>query len=122
MSIIELFHMKTTHLDKNRVIIELPITDNTKQPYGLVHGGINALLAETAASLGANANLPSDKIAVGVDIQTHHLRPVTDGSLIATATPIKIGRTLQIWQVTTTNDAHETSFSTITLAVQVKPQ
>ena len=122
MSIIELFHMKTTHLDKNRVIIELPITDNTKQPYGLVHGGMNALLAETAASLGANENLPSDKIAVGVDIQTHHLCPATDGRLIATATPIKIGRTLQTWQVTTTNDAHETSFSTVTLAVQVKPQ
>jgi uncharacterized protein (TIGR00369 family) len=122
MSIIELFHMKTTLATQNRVIVELPVTDETKQPYGLLHGGMNTLLAETAASIGANLNAPADHVAMGVNVQTHHLRPVTSGTLQATATPIKIGRSLQIWEVTTTHDDQPTSFTTITLTHQVKPQ
>lgn len=122
MSIIELFHMKTTLATQNRVIVELPVTDATKQPYGLLHGGMNTVLAETAASIGANLNAPEDHVAVGVNVQTHHLRPVTSGTLIATATPVKIGQSLQVWEVTTTHNNQPTSLTTITLTHQVKPQ
>ena len=62
-----------------KIIVRLPITDNIKQPYGIVHGGINAFLAETAASLGAKASLTDpNQVPVGVDIHTHHLNAATE--------------------------------------------
>lgn len=124
MNIIELLGINTKQLTQNQVIMTLNVTENIQQPYGIVHGGINALLAETAASVGANENLQtSDSVAVGIDIMTHHLKPVTSGCLIATAKPISIGRTIQVWQVniTTTNE-QLTSVSTVTLKNQVLPK
>ena len=58
-----------------------------KQPYGLVHGGLNGVLIETACSLGANENVPENTFAVGIDLQVNHLRSVHDGSLTVIATP-----------------------------------
>lgn len=72
--------------DKTKVIISLEVSDPVRQPYGLLHGGVNAVMAETAASLGANQNVGPDEYAVGVNINTQHLLPVTSGLIIATAT------------------------------------
>ena len=120
MNIIELLGLKTTVLSAEKVVITVAVSEQLHQPYGLVHGGINALLAETAASLGANAALPDGQVAVGVGIETHHLAPVTQGELVATATPITSGHRLQVWSVT----IHEsqtnvlTSTSTVTLTAK----
>ncbi|CAM3207392.1 PaaI family thioesterase [Leuconostoc rapi] len=120
MNIIELLGLKTTLLSSEKTIVEVVISQKLMQPFGIVHGGINALLAETAASLGANEALPPHLVPVGVDIQTHHLKAVSQGVLVATATPINIGHTLQVWAVV----IHEqktntlTSTSTVTLKNQ----
>lgn len=120
MNIIELLGLKTSLLSSEKTIVEVVVSQKLMQPFGIVHGGINALLAETAASLGANEALPDHIVPVGVDIQTHHLKPVSHGVLVATATPLKIGRTLQVWSVM----IHEqktnilTSSSTVTLKNQ----
>lgn len=110
MNIIELLGLKTTLLSAEKTIVTVNVTAQLMQPYGLVHGGVNALLAETAASLGANAALPDGKVAVGVAIDTHHLAPVSQGMLVATATPLNIGHRLQVWTVT----IHETQTNTLT--------
>ncbi|WP_459524811.1 PaaI family thioesterase [Leuconostoc lactis] len=123
MNIIELLGLKTTLLSAEKTIVTVNVTAQLMQPYGLVHGGVNALLAETAASLGANAALPDGKVAVGVAIDTHHLAPVSQGVLVATATPLNIGHRLQVWTVT----IHETqtntlaSTSTVTLTTKTHP-
>ena len=54
MNIIELLELKTTILSADKTVVELAVTDKIMQPYGIVHGGINALLAETAASLAVS--------------------------------------------------------------------
>ena len=82
---------------------------------GLVHGGINAVLAETAASLGANENLASGQVAVGVNITTQHLRKASSGTLSAKAIPVHIGTKLQTWEVRIYNAKQLTSLSTVTL-------
>ena len=74
-----------------------------KQPYGLVHGGLNGVLIETACSLGANENVPENTFAVGIDLQVNHLRSVHDGSLTVIATPNHSGQTLQVGRCTLTN-------------------
>lgn len=117
MNIIELLGLKTTLLSSEKTIVEVAVSQKLMQPFGIVHGGINALLAETAASLGANEVLTDNLVPVGVDIQTHHLKPVTQGVLVATATPISIGHTLQVWSVMIheKNTNTLTSTSTVTL-------
>lgn len=107
--------IKTNCVTKTKVIISLKVSDSVKQPYGFLHGGVNTVMAETAASLGANRNLSPNEHAVGVDVTTHHLKPVGSGTIIATATPLHIGRRLQTWQVMIRHKEQLTSISTVTL-------
>ena len=118
MNLLQYLGIKIQTVTVNQVIISINVTDQIKQPFGIVHGGINATLAETAASLGANAWLTNNdrhQVATGVDINTHHLRAVKTGVLKAVATPLKLGRRIQTWQVQTFNDDQITSNSTISL-------
>lgn len=78
------------------------VHDGLLQPYGIVHGGVYASLAESAASLGGAtwnmARVPGGR-TVGVSNDTSFLRAVREGRLTITATPLHRGRTLQLWQV-----------------------
>ena len=77
------------------------------QPYGIVHGGVYASLAESVASLaGAMWHLdrrPGGR-TVGVSNDTSFLRAVREGRLDVLATPLHRGRTLQLWQVLITDE------------------
>lgn len=84
----------------HKVVLNLKISDKHKQPFGMVHGGVYAVLAETAASLGSLVSLEGTKyIPVGTDIQSRHLNPASSGTLVATATPIKLGRRQHTWEI-----------------------
>ena len=120
MNLLQYLGIKIQTVTVNQVIISINVTDQLKQPFGIVHGGINATLAETAASLGANAWLTNNdrhQVATGVDINTHHLRAVKTGVLKAVATPLKLGQRIQTWQVQTFNDDQITSNSTVSLLI-----
>ena len=121
MNIIELLGLKTTLLSAEKTIVEVRVSEKLMQPYGIVHGGINALLAETAASLGANECLPDNLVPVGVSIHTNHLKAVTQGILVATATPVNIGHSLQVWSVSIHEKSTDmlTSTSTVTIKNQI---
>ncbi|MCM0599830.1 PaaI family thioesterase [Periweissella fabalis] len=123
MNLLDHLNIHIDAVDAHKTIISVSVTDALKQPYGIVHGGINAVLAETASSLAANAYAPANLVAVGVNINTNHLRPVVTGQLIATATPISLGRNLQTWQVEINQKPSNklTSTSTVTTMLQAKP-
>jgi 1,4-dihydroxy-2-naphthoyl-CoA hydrolase len=114
-NLIDLLGIQTVSLSKTKVIISLQVTDSAKQPYGIVHGGINSVLAETAASIGANQLVDNDHYAVGVNISTQHLMPVSSGKLVATATPLHGGNRIQTWQVEIASTNILTSTSVVTL-------
>jgi 1,4-dihydroxy-2-naphthoyl-CoA hydrolase len=88
-----------------RVVLRVPVTWKVHQPYGILHGGVSALLAESAASFGAQLAAGRDRQVVGVELNASHLRSVRDGHLTATATPIRVGRTMQVWSISLTDDA-----------------
>jgi 1,4-dihydroxy-2-naphthoyl-CoA hydrolase len=96
----ELLGIKVVARGNNWLSAEMPVTDNHKQPFGIVHGGATATLAETVASIAGflcvDAKLQS---TVGLELNINHLKPVTDGILIAKATGAHIGRTTQVWQI-----------------------
>jgi uncharacterized protein (TIGR00369 family) len=96
----------------------VPVDHRTRQPYGLLHGGVSVVLAERLGSCGAAYSCPEGHRAVGLDINANHLRGVTSGWVTGTARPVHIGRTTQVWQIDLRNDADElTCVSRITMSV-----
>ena len=95
----EQLDIEVVELAKDRVVLQVPIGPKVHQPYGILHGGVSALVAESAASMGGMLNVPDDKVVVGIELNASHLRSAASGTLIATATPIRIGRTLQVWHI-----------------------
>ena len=77
----------------------MPVDHRTTQPFGLLHGGISVALAETIGSLAGYLAIEENKIAVGLDINAHHLRSVKQGIVTAKATPISLNRNIHIWQI-----------------------
>ncbi len=96
----KLLGIKLTELTPERVVATMPVDERTRQPYGLLHGGASAALAETVASIGALMNVDRDsQAAVGIELNANHLRAKTDGTVTATATPLHRGRTTQVWEI-----------------------
>jgi uncharacterized protein (TIGR00369 family) len=81
------------------------VRDELKQPFGLVHGGVYAAIAESLASLGTAAVVaPEGRTAMGLSNQTSFLRPITDGTIHAVAVPKHRGRTTWVWEVEMSDD------------------
>ncbi|NMM09102.1 MAG: hotdog fold thioesterase [Polaromonas sp.] len=96
----------------------VPVDHRTVQPYGLLHGGVSVVLAETLGSCGAAYAAPEGHRTVGLDINANHLKGATHGWVTGITRPVHIGRTTQVWQIELTNDAGELScVSRITMAV-----
>lgn len=96
----------------------VPVNAHTRQPYGLLHGGVSVVLAETLGSCGAAYACPEGYRTVGLDINANHIRGATHGWVTGTARPVHVGRTTQVWQIDMVNDAGETTcVSRITMAV-----
>jgi len=104
-SIHELLDVEVVEAGPARVVLRLPVDWKVHQPYGILHGGVSALLAESAASLGGAISAPPGKAVVGIELNASHLRSVQDGVLTAVATPIRKGRTIQVWDIAVTDDA-----------------
>jgi 1,4-dihydroxy-2-naphthoyl-CoA hydrolase len=88
----------------DRVVLTCPVTPQLRQPYGLVHGGVHATLAETAASVAGALWFGDRGKVVGISNHTDFLRAVRSGELRAEATPLARGRTTQLWQVAIDDD------------------
>lgn len=84
---------------------EIPVRDALKQPYGLVHGGVFAAIAESLASLATAVAVAADgRQAMGQSNHTSFLRPITAGTIHGTARARHRGRTSWVWDVEVTDD------------------
>ncbi len=96
----------------------VPVDERTRQPYGLLHGGVSVVLAETLGSCGAAYSCPEGCRAVGLDINANHVRGATHGWVYGVTRPVHIGRSTQVWQIDLSNAAGEaTCVSRITMAI-----
>lgn len=79
---------------------KMPVNERTMQPWGILHGGISAALAETVGSAAGYLCTEGEQGIVGSEINASHLRPAPKGSVVtARATAVKVGRTLQVWNI-----------------------
>ena len=96
----------------------VPVDGRTRQPYGLLHGGVSVVLAETLGSVGAAYACPPGHRAVGLDINANHLRGATAGWVTGTTRPVHLGRTTHVWQIDMVDDQGKpTCVSRITMAI-----
>ena len=118
MNLLEHLDIQIKQTSPEQVELALMVRDIHKQPFGIMHGGMNGVLIETACSLGANQNVKSNEYCVGVDLQVNHLRAVTSGELTIRAIPDKVGRTIQVWQATVYQKEQKIAVGRCTLMTQ----
>ena len=96
--------IQTVLVSPEKVILTVQVGPRVHQPFGILHGGVSALLAESAASIGGYVSVAPASIVVGTELNCSHLRGMASGTLTATATPLRKGRTVHVWAVDLTND------------------
>ena len=98
---------------------KMPVDERTTQPFGLLHGGASVALAETLGSIGGGIKVYSNnETVVGIEINANHLKSVRDGWVYGKATPIRIGKKIQVWNIEITNEDDDLiCVSRLTLAV-----
>ncbi|MBS0199757.1 MAG: hotdog fold thioesterase [Proteobacteria bacterium] len=107
-----------TELGADYLRATMPVDARTHQPYGLLHGGASAALAETLGSTAAGLCVGEDEGVVGIEINANHLRGVRTGVVTGTARPLHVGRSTQVWEMKIEDEAGElVCISRLTLAV-----
>jgi 1,4-dihydroxy-2-naphthoyl-CoA hydrolase len=83
----------------------LPVDSRTTQPFGLLHGGASAALAETLGSVAATHCVDMSRYrCVGLEINSNHIRSVRAGRVTGTARPVHIGGRSQVWEIRIEDD------------------
>ncbi len=96
----------------------VPVNHQTCQPYGLLHGGVSVVLAETLGSVGAAFAVPEGTKVVGLDVNANHLRGVSEGWVTGVARAVHLGRSTQVWQIDLSDDAgRKVCVARLTMAV-----
>ncbi len=118
-TIIEVLGIQITDFGPEYFCGKMPVDHRTVQPYGLLHGGASAVLAESLGSIAGGMQVNRDtQTVVGVEINCNHLRSARDGWVYGKATPVKIGRKIQVWNIEIKNDDGKmVAVSRLTLAV-----
>jgi 1,4-dihydroxy-2-naphthoyl-CoA hydrolase len=87
-------------IGENFLKARMPVDERTRQPYGLLHGGASAALAETLGSVGSAFVIDQTQYyCVGLEINANHIRGVRDGYVYGTATPLHLGKTTHVWDI-----------------------
>ena len=118
-TIIEVLGIEITDFGPEYFCGKMPVDHRTVQPYGLLHGGASAVLAESLGSIAGGMQVNRDtQTVVGVEINCNHLRSARDGWVYGKATPVRIGRKIQVWNIEIKNDDGKmVAVSRLTLAV-----
>jgi uncharacterized protein (TIGR00369 family) len=96
--------IRVVELSPEKVVMQVEVGPKVHQPYGILHGGVSALMAEGAASIGGAISVGPDEIVVGTELNCSHLRSMSSGVLTATATPVRKGRTVHVWAIELTDE------------------
>ncbi|SEM36359.1 1,4-dihydroxy-2-naphthoyl-CoA hydrolase [Chitinophaga rupis] len=114
--------MEFTEIGPDYLRMMMPVDHRTVQPYGLLHGGASAALAETVGSMASGLVIDSQKqICVGLEINANHIKGVREGYVHAIARPLHLGSTTHVWDIRITDDQHKlVCISRLTVAILPK--
>ena len=111
--------IEITSIDNNVVKGKMSVDHRTCQPMGILHGGASCALAESLASIGAFLTLKDNTyVAVGMESNANHVRPVKEGFVYGTAKPFHLGKKTQVWTIEILNEKNQpVCISRMTIAV-----
>jgi uncharacterized protein (TIGR00369 family) len=113
--------IEITQWSADRVVATMPVKGNL-QPYGLLHGGANAVLAETIGSACAALNAGLDRATMGLELSCTHHRGVREGIVTGVATPLHVGRgTVTVDIVITDEQGRRSCTARLTCVVRDRP-
>lgn len=95
--------IRVTEWDPDRVVGTVPVTGN-RQPFGLLHGGANAVLAETLGSTAAALWAMPDRVPLGLELSCAHHRAATEGEVTGVCTPLHRGRSAASYEIVLTDE------------------
>lgn len=119
----EVLDITFTEIGDNYLKASMPVDNRTRQPYGLLHGGASAALAETIGSVASSLCIDTKKqICVGIEINCNHIRGKKDGLVTATAEALHIGSTTHVWDIKIRDEREKlVCVSRLTVAILKKP-
>ncbi|MEZ5027010.1 MAG: hotdog fold thioesterase [Chitinophagales bacterium] len=122
-TILETLGIEYTAIGEDFISAKMPVDKRTHQPMGLLHGGAHVVLAESLGSVAANLCLDvSKEYALGLDINSNHLKSIRSGYVYGTAKPIHIGSKTQVWEIKIKDEnEHLLNISRITMIVLQRP-
>lgn len=105
-----LLGIRVTEVGPDYVVGEMVVDERHVQPFGIVHGGVSVVLAETLGSLASIMACEPGFRAVGLEVNANHLRPVEKGGrIVARCTPVRVGRSVHVWNIELRRDDGELS-------------
>lgn len=118
-TMIDYLGVEFTEIGEDFITARMPVTEKTRQPIGIMHGGASCFLAETVGSTAANFCVDQSKsYCVGLEINTNHIRSIREGFVFGTAKPFHLGRTTQVWSIEIVNESGKLiSINRLTMAV-----
>jgi len=93
-----------TRLDDDLLEAEMPVDARTHQPFGLLHGGASAALAETLGSMAGYLMTRDGQCVVGTELNATHHRPVSQGKVRGVCQPLYLSRQSQSWEIAVFNE------------------
>lgn len=119
-SMVEFLEIRFTSIGDDSLEAVMPVSHKTCQPFGLLHGGAGAVLAETVGSIAGNYACGADYSCLGLDLNINHIRAVKIGDTVkAVAKPVHIGNTIQVWQIDSFDGRNrQVNTARLTLAVR----
>lgn len=105
----------------DRVVGTMPVKGN-RQPYGLLHGGASAVLAETLGSTAAALNAGPERAAVGLELSCTHHRAALDGLVTGVCTPLHVGRSVSTFEIAISDETgRRTCTARLTCVLRDRP-
>ncbi len=105
MSMLDHLGIEFLDIGDDNLKARMPVDRRTMQPFGILHGGASAALAETLGSVAANLCVDRNKkMCVGLEINANHIRPVNRGFVYGVARPLHIGGSTHVWEIRIQNE------------------
>ena len=99
-TLMETLSIEFVDVDENMVMAKMPVNAKVHQPYGILHGGATAALAETVGSCASALFIDTkSKIVKGIELSINHLKSKKEGTVFGIAKPIHKGRTTHLWEI-----------------------
>lgn len=107
-TLMETLDIEYIDVGKDFLTAKMPVNSKVHQPYGQLHGGATAALAESVGSAASNFFIDNKTQFInGIQLSINHIKSKREGVVFATAKNIHKGRTTHLWEVTIVDEENK---------------